>query len=250
MSLTKTRGVVLRTINLKESDRIIEIYSEDLGKVRAVAKGVRKIQSRMAGHLEPFTYVDLMLARGRGDLSTITGAKAIEHYAALRRDLDAVAVASYLAELVSRLTPDGQASRRFPMLLRHGLRALDNHHEPKRVAAYFEWQAITIAGWEPQLYHCANCYQPLQPEDLSFSITLPGVLCRGCVSSDPEAVSVSPETIKLLRYYSERTFNEVEGLMVHKAVRQETQRLVDRVVRQTLEREPRSKAFLNHLERV
>lgn len=250
MSLTKTRGVVLRTTNLREADRIIEIYSDDLGKIRGVAKGVRKIQSRLAGHLEPFTYVDLMLARGRGDLATITGAKAVEHYAALRRDLDSVAVASYLAELVSRLTPDGQVSRRFPMLLRHALRALDNHHDPREVAAYYEWQGIIIGGWEPQLHHCVNCYQKLFPQGLAFSIALSGVLCKNCAPDDPEALQVSPEAVKLLRYYSERTFDEVQGLLIQKSVRVETQKLADRVVRQTLEREPRSKAFLSHLERV
>lgn len=250
MNLTKTRGVVLRAINIKEADRIIEIYSDDLGKVRAVARGVRRIQSRMAGHLEPFTYVELMFAQGRGDLPTITGAKALEHYGSIRHDLKRMSVASYLSELIGRLTPDNQASRRFPELLKAALTALDNGHDPKLVTGYFEWQAITVAGWEPNLYNCASCHQKLYPVELAFSHMSGGVLCPDCRQTDREARAVSPEAVKLLRCHAERSFNDVEGLLVSNKVRQEVKRLTDHIVRQTLEREPKSKVFMMHLETV
>lgn len=250
MSLTKTRGVVLRTINIREADRIIEIYSDDLGKVRAIARGVRKIQSRLAGHLEPFTYVDLMFAQGRGELPTITGAKALEHFEFIRRDLHKVAVASYLSELVGKLTPDNQVSRRFPELLRTAFKALDADHDTKLVASYFEWHAITVAGWEPNLYACASCHQPLYPPDLAFSHMFTGVLCGSCRSADREAATISAEAVKLLRFNSERSFSEVAGLLVTDHIRQEVRRLTELIVYQTLEREPRSKAFMRHLETV
>ncbi len=250
MSLTKTRGVVLRGTNLKEADRILEIYSDQLGKVRAVAKGVRKIKSRLAGHLEPFTYVDLMFAQGRGDLPTVTGAKALEHFAGLRRNLKAVAAASYLAELVGRLTPDGQASRRFPTLLRAALRALDAGHDPKQIVSYYEWQAVGVAGWEPSLRTCASCHQQLFPQGLSFSVSLGGVLCRDCRVHDPSGRPVSPEAVKLLRQYAERPFAEVEGLLVGDGVRAETAGLTELIVHITLEREPKSRSFLRHVEAV
>lgn len=248
MSLTKTKGVVIRAINLREADRILEIYSDDLGKIRAVARGVRKIQSKLAGHLEPFTYVDLMLARGRGDLPTITGAKAIAHYAGLRSDVDRVASAAYLAELVSRLNPDEQTSQRFPVLLRDAFQALDTGHDPAQVVAYYEWNAVTAAGWQPELGHCVNCYQKLYPQGLRFSLAAGGILCKNCEQLDREATSVSPEAVKLLRCYSTMTFDEAEGVLVGKAVRKETNQLVDTIVTHTLERAPKSKAFLAHLE--
>jgi DNA repair protein RecO (recombination protein O) len=250
MNLIKTRGVVLRAINLREADRILEIYSEDLGKVRAVARGLRKIQSKLAGHLEPFTYVELMFARGRGDLPTITGAKAIEHFPAMRRDLKRVAAATYIAELVSRLTPDGQVSGRFPELLLGALRALDTDHSPNHVVAYYEWLAVMVAGWEPELHHCVSCHQKLYPQGMVFSVAMGGVLCKNCATADPEAVRVSPESVKLLRCYAERPFSEVEGMLVGKKVAKKTKELADHVVRQTLDREPKSRAFLKHLEMV
>ncbi len=247
MSLTKTRGVVIRATNFAEADRILEIYSDDLGKIRAVARGVRKIQSKLAGHLEPFTYVDLMLAKGRGDLPTITGARAISHFSGIRKQVERGASAAYLAELVSKLNPDAQASRRFPALLRGSLEALDNGHDPVQVVAYFEWQALIAAGWQPELSHCVNCYQKLYPQRLSFSLLAGGVYCKECTHLDPEAFAVTPEAIKLLRCYTDRTFDEVEGVMVAGDVRAETNRLVDQVVKYTLDRAPKSKAFLAHL---
>lgn len=238
----------MRGTNLREADKILEIYSDDLGKVRAVARGLRKIQSRLAGHLEPFTYVDLMLAQGRGDLATVTGAKALEHYAALRRDLKSVASASYIAELVSRLSPEKEANRYFPMLLRHSFRALDSGHDHLRVTSYFEWQALHLAGWEPILHDCVHCHAHLYPQGLRFSFSLGGVLCKQCSAADPNSKPVNPEVVKLLRCYSERPFNEVEGLLVGEGVRKETQSIVDDVVTYTLDRVPKSRAFLNHLE--
>ncbi|MSU76373.1 DNA repair protein RecO [Patescibacteria group bacterium] len=248
MSLTKTKGVIIRATNLREADRILEIYSDDLGKIRAVARGVRKIQSKLAGHLEPFTYVDLMLAKGRGDLPTITGAKALLHFSGIRKDVERMASASYLAELVSRLNPDEQASKRFPIILRDSFEALDTGHEPAQVVAYYEWNAVTAAGWQPELQHCVNCYQKLYPQGLSFSLAAGGVLCKNCIELDTEAITVSPEAIKLLRCYSTLSFEEVEGVMVGKDVRKETNQLVDHIVKYTLDRAPRSKAFLTHLE--
>ena len=248
--LTKTKGVILRAIDIKEADRILEIYTDDLGKIRAVARGVRKISSRLAGHLEPFTYVDLMLAQGRGDLPTITGAKALEHYPALRRDLGRVAPAAYISELVSKLTPDGQGSKRFPDLIRYALRGLDTDSDPRRVVSYYEWQAILVGGWQPSLHSCVGCGQKLYPQDLSFSVAMSGILCKQCTQEDPEAVSVSPEAVKLLRCYSEMPFVDVEGLLVTEAVRKETTHLTDLLVRYLLSREPRSKAFLRHVETV
>lgn len=250
MSLSKTRGVILRAINIREADRILEIYTDELGKVRAVAKGVRKIQSRLAGHLEPFTYVDLMLAQGRGDLPTITGARALEHYQSIRKDLNRVAVASFLAELVSRLTPDNQASRRFPVLLRESFKMLDAGYDPVNVGSYYEWKMLGAAGWEPQVKQCVACHERLYPQGLGFSLDLGGVLCKNCVHQDREVIQVSPELVKLLRCYADRPFTDIEGLLVSKKVRQETARLTDRTVRHTLEREPRARAFMRHLETV
>lgn len=250
MNLTRTRAMVLSGKSFREADKILEFYSDDYGKIRAVAKGVRKIKSKLGGHLEPFTDVDLMLAKGRGELWTVTGAKAVTHYPGMRRNLQAVAVASYLAELVGRLSPDAQANQWFPDLLRTAFSSLEAGHDPNRVVAYYEWQSIMLAGWEQDLRHCTHCRQRLYPQGLSYSTTLGGVLCKECADEDRQALAISPDVVKLLRCYAERPFGDVQGLLVGKSVWKETKQVSDRVVRQILEREPKSRAFLETMETV
>lgn len=245
MSLSKTKGVVLRTIDVGEADRILEIFTDDRGKIRAVARGVRKIRSKLAGHLEPFTYVDLLLAKGRGDLPVIAGAKALSHYQGIRTDLDRVAVASYLSELVGKLNADEDVSRQVLSLVRAAFSALEGGYEPRLVADYYQWQAITLAGLRPDLYACVECGRKLFPNELAFSPGLGGVLCKGCVAVDPEAIAVSPEAVKLLRAFTERPFAEASGIMVREPVRKEVTNLLERLVHHHLEREPKSRRFLN-----
>ncbi|MDP4000373.1 MAG: DNA repair protein RecO [bacterium] len=245
MSLSKTKGVVLRTINVGEADRILEIFTDDRGKLRAVARGVRKIRSKLAGHLEPFTYVDLLLAKGKGDLPVIAGAKALSHYQGIRTDLDRVAVASYLSELVGKLNADEDVSRQVLSLVRAAFSALEGGYEPRLVADYYQWQAITLAGLRPDLYACVECGRKLFPNELAFSPGLGGVLCKECVAVDAEAIAVSPEAIKLLRAFTERPFAEASGILVRAPVRKEVSNLLERLVHHHLEREPKSRRFLD-----
>ncbi|MGD8605174.1 MAG: DNA repair protein RecO, partial [Anaerolineales bacterium] len=99
----RTEAVVLRRFNLGEADRLLTLYTLRYGKVKAIAKGVRRPKSRKAGHLEPFTHVQLMLARGR-ELDIITQAEAMDSYPQLREDLVRIGQASYVIELADAFT--------------------------------------------------------------------------------------------------------------------------------------------------
>ncbi len=245
--LKKTKGIVLRGHNFGEADRILEVYSEDFGKIKVVAKGVRRIKSRLAGHVEPFMYAEFMLAEGRSELLTLTGARALEQYEFVRRDLGRLAAASYIAELVSKLTPEGQLSRRFPELLRDSLTRLNSHYDPAKVVAYYEWQAIATAGWEPDLYHCTECGNRLYPQSLAFSLRYQGVLCKECRIHDSAAQSIDPETVKLLRCVAERSFEDFNGVLASRGIQEEAKSVVDSIVQATLERAPYSRSFLSHI---
>src|SRR5918995_3499580 len=122
--LYKDEAVVLKTIKLGEADRIVTILTRSHGKVRAVAKGVRKTKSRFGARLEPFTQVDLMIYRGRRDLDTITSADIISSFDALRTNYKRLTAAAAMVELVEKITPDRERS--FPIydLLLAALRAL------------------------------------------------------------------------------------------------------------------------------
>src|ERR687891_531632 len=104
--LYKDEAIVLKTIKLGEADRIVTLFTRFNGKVRAVAKGIRRTKSRFGARLEPFTRVELLIYRGRGDLDTITSADIITAFDAVRRDYPRLTAGASLLELVDKITPD------------------------------------------------------------------------------------------------------------------------------------------------
>ena len=191
MSLYRARGVVLRTIKLGEADRIISFMTEAHGKVRAVAKGVRKTKSRFGARLEPTTHVALLLYEGR-ELDIVTQADGIDHYRAIREDLDRLAKAESLLEAVDQVAQERESNPRLYQMLLGALRSLDERDAALLVPAFF-WKLLSAEGVHPLLDECAQCGAT---DDLvAFDLTVGGTLCRSCRSGGP----VSVEALELLR---------------------------------------------------
>ena len=189
----KDEGIVLRTIKLGEADRIVTIFTRYNGKVRAVAKGVRKTKSRFGGRLEPFTRVELLIYRGR-DLDTITGADIIDPFKKARGSYENLAAASALAEMVEKVTPDRERAHGVYALLLAGLAALAREGAGTVVPAFCV-KLLSISGYHPQLQSCAGC----GGIHLSgFSPALGGAVCEDCWQEDPDALRISPEGLDLL----------------------------------------------------
>jgi DNA repair protein RecO (recombination protein O) len=191
VKLYRDRGVVLRTIKLGESDRIITLVTEGHGKVRAVAKGVRKTKSRFGGRLEPMTHVALQLYEGR-ELDTITQVETIDHFRAIRDDLDRVAKAQGLLEVIDQVAQERHANPRAYQMLVGALRALSTANAPLLVPAFF-WKVLSLEGFQPMLDQCASC--GATDDLIAFDLEEGGVLCRSC----RRGVAVSPETLDLMR---------------------------------------------------
>lgn len=193
--LYRDEAIVLKAIKLGEADRILTLFMRDAGKVRAVAKGIRKTKSRWGGRLEPFTRVELMLYKGRGDLDTITSADIVDAHHALRMDYDRLMAAGVMAELVDKVAPDRE--RLFPIysLLTGGLDALTRGAGPSVVPAFLV-KLLSLSGFHPQLRACSACEKE---SDLGgFSSALGGVVCMSCHNEDPEARRMDPDRIALL----------------------------------------------------
>ena len=121
----KEQGVVLRSIKLGEADKIVTVMTQGSGKVRAVAKGIRKTTSRFGARLEPFTHVSLMLYHGRGQLDTITQAEIIAPHMAIREDLGLFAAGETMLEAVDKVAEEHERNLRLALLLLAGVRALE-----------------------------------------------------------------------------------------------------------------------------
>ena len=193
--LYKDEAIVLKTIKLGEADRIVTLMTRSHGKVRAVAKGVRKTKSRWGGRLEPFTHVDLMLYKGRGDLDTITAADIRSSFDVIRTDYERLTAAASLAELVDKITPDRESAGNTYALLLAGLRALLQGRGDSIVPGFFV-KLLSISGYHPQLGVCAGC--GTNARLAGFSAELGGVVCEDCWNEDERAMRLSPEGIALL----------------------------------------------------
>lgn len=186
MALYRDRGVVVRTIKLGEADRIVTVITEQHGKVRAVAKGVRKTKSRYGGRLEPLRHLDLQFYEGRGDLDIVTQAETRDHWPELRGDLDRLGKAMTIAESVDQVSQERQSDPRLYRMLVGVLSALDSSDAAMMVPAFL-LKLLAHEGVAPTL---DRCVVGGETDDLvAFDPALGGVTCvqhqRGRQVSQP-----------------------------------------------------------------
>ena len=178
---------MLRSMKLGEADKIVTIMTQGAGKVRGVAKGIRKTTSRFGARLEPFTHVNLMLYRGRGSLDTITQAEIIAPHRAIRDDLALFAAGETMLEAVDRVAEEHERNVRLVLLLLSGLRALETKPaDPAAVAESFMLKLLSVSGFHPSLTACAVCGST---DVQLFSAGLGGAVCVG--DAEPGAGHVS-----------------------------------------------------------
>jgi DNA repair protein RecO (recombination protein O) len=186
IGLYRAQGIVLRGIRLGEADRIVTIYTQSHGKLRGVAKGVRKSRSRFGGRLDAFTHVDLLLYKGRSDLDIITQADIITRPRRIRNDYPSFCAASAIADAVDRTTPDRERNVRVFLLLRSAVQALEDGAEDAALLAYaFLAKLTSIGGLHPTLATCVECGAP---DRVAFSHARGGAVCASCLDRvDPKA---------------------------------------------------------------
>ena len=192
----RDEAIVLRTQRLGEADRIVTLLTRGRGRIRAVAKGVRRTGSRFGARLEPFGHVDLQLHEGRS-LDTVTQAESLHSYGAeLSGDYPRWTSGTAMLEAAERLTPvEREPAVQQYLLLVGGLRTLvDNTHDASLVLDAFLLRSLAIAGWSPSFWDCARCAAP--GPHRAFSITGGGALCSDC--RPPGCATPAPDTLALL----------------------------------------------------
>ncbi len=177
MGIRHDQGIVLRSYPFGEADRVVVLLSPNHGKIRTVAKGIRKTKSRFGGRLEPFTHVDLVLYEGR-NLDTITQVAVIEPFPRLRASLDAVVAAGTMVEAADAVAQEQESSMRLFLLLHRGLRALESGQIGADLITSFLLKLADVVGVAPSLLVCASCGRV---DDLHrFSFGGGGAICDLC----------------------------------------------------------------------
>lgn len=244
----RTQAIILRRQNLGEADRILTLYTRDYGKIRVVAKGVRKPRSRKVGHVELFTLVDALIARGRS-LDILSQVESVEVFQALRRDLVRATYAAHFVELVDAFTEEADENRALFGLLKDGLDWLCTTRDLRRSARAYELRLLGLAGYRPELFRCVRCGDPIKPQAQFYSLFDGGVICPRCGRDLPRARNISLNALKVLRYLQTRPFEVIEQLALSSGVQTECERLLYDTLTYRLERNLKSAAFLDHLRR-
>ena len=243
----RTQAIVLSRFDLGEADRVLTLLTPEEGKLKAIAKGVRRPGSRIGGAVEPFAELQLMLVRGR-TFDVITQASVIQAWLGLRDGLESAATAWYLGELAERAVEERAAAHPVYALLRRGCQLLDDGMVPGRVARWYELSLADALGVRPEVERCVECDRPFEETDrFRWVPALGGVLCDRHPGPPAEVVGLSLAAVKLLRAYRRLDIEAIAALRIPPDVEAEVEGALRRYLRYTLEREARSLAFLDEV---
>jgi DNA repair protein RecO (recombination protein O) len=244
----RVEAVVLRHSDYGEADRILTLYTRERGKLRAIAKGARKIASRKAGHLEPFTRVALQLAKGR-DLLIVTQAETVDVYQSLRDDLVRTGYAAYVIELLDRFVPDEEAATpSLYRLLTETLSRLAAQGDGWLAVRYYEMRLLDFLGFRPKLFECANCDEEIQAEAQYFSAMMGGAICPRCGQGLQSLWPISVEALKYLRHFQRSGYTEAARARPDAETQKEIETVMQGYFTYLLERELNTPGFIKRVK--
>lgn len=241
-------GLTLKKTPLGEADLLVTLFTREQGKVRAVAKGARRSTSKLVGHLEPLTQARFSISRGRS-LDYVNQAQVTENFAGLKDDLEAVTKALYVAELVDGFGAEENPNPPLFTLTLDTLHAIAQQPELDWPLRFFEIHLLAVSGLMPELYRCVECNQTLSPGEHRFSPAVGGTLCSSCQPEKAHVRPLSLRALKVLRLIHRRPMADVLSLKADSGLTDELKSLSGGTVSYWLEREIRSKSFLDQLHR-
>lgn len=199
MGLYKTTAIVLHSAPYREADALLSLYAPAYGKIRALAKGVRKPKSRLRGGVQPLTKGFFVLYAGKS-LDTVTQCALEAAFPRLHADLERWAQANYLAELVLALVPEKEGSTQLFALLLAAFNLLEEGEQPAAVARFFELRLLALLGYCPQLGSCGACGRPL-PEAAPWPLGQEGLLCGSCAAARRQTRQIGRRARSALEFF-------------------------------------------------
>ena len=236
--------MVLRKLDYGEADRIFTLLTRDHGKVGAIAKGVRRASSKLGPSLELYSHVDVLLARGRGELDVVAQVTRIPGYR-IEGDVERVAHAALIAELTERVCEDRHPLDGVYELAVSSLAELSRETDPRRASAWFLMAALDLLGYAPQLVNCASCERPLPARPAPFSAEAGGFLCDRCALPAMEPVPLA--SIKVLRLMASGDLETYRRLRLDAVLLNSIDAVLQMQLEHHLDRRLKSVQFLNQM---
>jgi DNA repair protein RecO (recombination protein O) len=235
MHLRKTDAVVIHRLDFKESDLIVTLYTADLGKVTGIAKGAKRSKRRFVNNLQPFSYIRILFAEGRGGLIRVDEADMIQPLFRISDDISKILYGSYFLEMVKEMTGEKESNPQLFELLVNFLTVLNDSPPREEYPRVFELRFLDLMGYRPRLMECTICdKQPSSGDETFFSYRHGGVVCKQCQVNARGAVAISGETIQAMERILRMDLAEVEGIQFSPLVLAEGKEILPRFVQHQL----------------
>ncbi|WP_273832716.1 DNA repair protein RecO [Guptibacillus sedimenti] len=244
--LKKVEGIVIRTVDYGETNKILTIYSRETGKVGVMARGAKKPKSRLSAVSQLFVYGQYLYQHTSG-LGGLNQGEIIDSFRSIRNDLFLTSYAAYAAELVDKLTEERKPNPYLFEMLYQVLHALNEEKDPEVILFIFELKMLRVAGITPQLDRCANC--GLSEGKFHFSINEGGLLCHRCLSVDPYNIPIMKRTGELLHLFAHIDLGRLGSISLKKETKKEIRQILNLYFEAYSGLYLKSKRFLDQLDR-
>ncbi|MCM3746357.1 DNA repair protein RecO [Paenibacillus pasadenensis] len=242
----RVEGIVIRSTDYGEGNKIVTLLTDSAGKVGIMARGAKKVRSRHTSLVQPFTYGEFVYFRNAG-LGQLNAGEIMESNHRLREDIELSAYAAYAAELCDRAFQDEEAGAYLFHQLKACYDALREGKDAAIVIHLFEMKILEAAGYAPQLETCVGCGSDQGPYRLSPQSG--GILCRRCISRDPAAMLLEEGTYKLLRLFSAIDLRRLGSIQVRPNTRQQLKTALRSLMDTHLDLRLKTRGFLDQLDR-
>ncbi|MFQ6040180.1 MAG: DNA repair protein RecO [Candidatus Poribacteria bacterium] len=258
MPVQTTEAIVIKSQSLGEVDKIICFYTSDFGKVRAVAKGIKRPKNRYGGSLDLLNYGALVFFfRPHKDLQIINSFDILDSFNTLKDDLTKTAYAFYIAELLDTTGAEGKVNNAAFQLTLQALSSMNDINHPELLVHAYSLQLLKLMGFRPQLQTCVGCSgdisgnNPLTPfikrETFRFSPMLGGMLCSKCFYKDASALSISPGAYELMKRMQTIDLALVKRFSASDTVKHELKKNLSKFISFQLERQFKSLEFIDNI---
>ncbi|MEA2064749.1 MAG: DNA repair protein RecO [Patescibacteria group bacterium] len=243
-----SHGIILKKQNFHESDSFFSIYTYNFGKTEAVARGVKKSKSKLSGHLDYFSIIDLMIARGK-NFNHISGAAAVKNFLNIRKNSQKINLIFYCLEISDYFIKIEKKDKKIFLLLRQLLIIANKNLHTERlkfIAHCYILKLLNFLGYSPELYFCLKCGQKITPNNNFFSARAGGIICAKCKKNlRNDVLKISDNGIKLLRLIIQKNLLNLFKIRLSKKLFIETIKIIDEFLNFRLDKEIKSKKFLN-----
>ena len=247
----KTEAIILKQIPFLEKDRIITIYSQEYGKLRLIAKGIRSPKSKFGGSLETLNSVSLSIIK-RNSLDLITESYTNMTYLNIRNNLNLLSKSMYWIELIDSLTIENEPIKNMFELTEFALNLINDNNCNDLCLRYLELKLIIITGYSPEIFECTYCRNKLEPTDHFFSFNDGGIFCDKCKShSNTSLLKISLNCMKIIRLlYREKDINNIQKLHVEDNTLIEIENFLISYLKYILEKDIKSYKFIKKISKM